>query len=298
MESVRDLREICRKKHKKGVTKPHLWATIFARRVSIYITWLIVKYTKISANQVTIWQLVVSFIGLGLLCFANPWIGLLGALLLHLGYIFDNVDGEIARYRKSQSINGMFLDFVNHEIIIPGTFGCLAFHYFFLTGSKLYFGLGLGIIFIRINPVGKARQTTINYLIKKRKSPTYDISNYQFNNKGASSANSINSALGASTQSVLKKLRKVLGEFFSYPNDVIIVSALILIELIAGNTIYGRFSLILFTIYFACNFILDVYVHLKNKVPERELLNYVQACVEIANKFKPVETNANDLSEQ
>lgn len=286
MENIKELREICIKKHKKGVTKPHLLATLFARRVSIYITWLIVKYTKISANQVTIWQLVVSLIGLGFLCFANPWIGLSGALLLHLGYIFDNVDGEVARYRKTQSINGMFLDFVNHEIIIPMTFGCLAFHYYFLSESIYYFSLALFIILCRINPVGKARQTTINYLILYRHSPSYDISEYTKNNENISTTGSESQLKHNRTIDKIRKIRKLAAQFIEYPNDIIIILVLILSELITKDIGIGKIFLVILVIYLIGNFILDLYIHLKNNVAERDFYRYAEAFLEIGNGVK------------
>lgn len=177
------------------------------------------------------------------------------------------MDGEVARYRKTQSINGLFLDLVNHIIISPMVFVSLSFHFYFSTGFILYFVLGIANIVFTFPSLASARYSAINYLIVKRRSPTYDVSTYQFNNKKASSTDSINSPLGGRMKSVLTKSRKIMGEFFSYPNDVIIVSALILTELITGNTLFGRLSLTLFTMYFAGKFILDTYVHLKNKVP-------------------------------
>ena len=224
MESIRELKEICRKKHTKGVSKPHWWATFFARRVSIYITWLIVRYTNISANQVTIWQLISSLIGIGLLCFANTWIAFVGVLLLHLGYVFDNVDGEVARYRKSQSINGMFLDFVNHNVIIPFTFSCYSFHLFFASGELLYFITGLIAVLCGINPVGAARQTVIYFLIKKRKSPTYDFTCYnqqEANKNFNSDPPKIDNS--KKIKNIIKYIRSFISNILDYPNDIILL---------------------------------------------------------------------------
>lgn len=281
MESIKELRETCRKQHRRGVTKPHWWATLFARRVSIYITWIIVKKTKISANQVTIWQLIASLFGMALLCFANAWIAFAGSLFLHLGYIFDNVDGEVARYRKTQSINGMFLDFVNHAVIIPMTFGCLAFHCYFLTGSISYFVLGIVIILFRNGPIGKARLTTVRYLVEKRRSPTYDIRNYQNSVRTKSSATLYDQQPRGGIKGLVKNIRKAIRRVLNYPNDLIVISAIVLIELVSHKPVFGILFLIFYGIYLVGDFILDVYVHLRNQVPEREFYNYVNSCSEI-----------------
>lgn len=283
MEAIAKLKEICRKKHKKAVTKPHWWATLFARRVSIYITWFIVKYTKISANQVTIWQLIASLFGLGLLCFSNTWIALIGTFFLHLGYIFDNVDGEVARYRKSQSINGMFLDFVNHEIIIPLTFGCFSFHLYFSTGALIYFGLGIAIILCCMNPVGKARQTIIYYLVEKRNSPTYDFANYQNNESSTTLSGNIASQNGINN--LIKKTRKIVSKILDYPNNIIIITILLFVEIVTYDIFCSRLFTFFLAFYLFSSFILSLYIHLKNRVPERDFRNYIAACVEIKEKL-------------
>lgn len=286
MESIKELREICIKRHKRGITKPHWWATLFARRVSIYVTWFIIKYTKISANQVTICQLITSLAGLASLCFANVWIAFTGTILLHLGYIFDNVDGEVARYRKAMSINGMFLDFVNHEIIIPMIFGCLAFHYYFLSGLEIYFALGLITVFCKINPIGKARQITIDYLIQKRNSPSYNISNYEpTTDSQKCSLNISTSAFNGDVFSKIKYLRKETKKIFEYPNDVVIVSIIIFIELATGNVMVGKLFSSVYAIYLVFSFITDLYVHLLNNVVERDFNGYIKAALEIDEKI-------------
>jgi hypothetical protein len=289
LESIKELRKICIKKHKKGVTKPHIWATLFARRVSIYITWLLVKYTKISANQVTIWQLVVSLVGLGFLCSPDVSAAFVGILFLHLGYIFDNVDGEIARYRKSQSINGMFLDFVNHEIIIPLIFSCLSFHLFFTTGEFIYFALSILLLIARNNPVGKARQIMIYYLIEKRNSPTYNISNYRYMGVQDTSSNFGNER---SSQKIIKifvkRIISTVTKTMGYPGDILIVSSLIILEMVFRTLFITKLFIIFLSIYFTFVLILEIYIHLTNRVPERDFGIYVDACVEIKSKEKKI----------
>ena len=290
METIKELRKICIKQHKKGVTKPHIWATLFARRASIYITWLLVKYTKISANQVTIWQLVVSLIGLGFLCSPDLSAAFVGILFLHLGYIFDNVDGEIARYRKSQSINGMFLDFVNHEIIIPLIFGCLCFHLFFFTGEILYFGLSILLIVGRGNPIGKARQILIYFLIEKRDAPTYNYSNYQTNDKNKDKKeNSIHLSRKIITKKEIKAsvktLAKIITEISRYPSNILVVTLLLVVELVIKDVFFSELFTIIMASYYVTSFILALYIHLINRIPERDFIKYINACKEINSKI-------------
>ena len=279
MESFKEFKNRI-KKSQVNYTSPW-YARRVIRKFSPYITKVLVTRTNVSANQVTIWQFIASLMGLGLLCFASPWIAFSGALLLHLGYIFDNVDGEVARYRKSQSINGMFLDFVNHEIIIPMIFGCLSFHYYFLTQSPFCFALGISIILFESGPVGHARFTTIRFLIKKRLSPTYDVRNYQIKDRAIKHTASENSKTSTGTKDFIRKLRKNINGAFAYPNDIIIISALLIVELIWSKPIIGIVFMASYLVYLAGNFLLDIYIHLKRRIPERDFYNYIEACSEI-----------------
>ena len=57
-------------------------------------------------------------IGGTLLAFGT-WYTFTGALLLHLSFVFDLVDGEVARYRKSESLTGIYLELLCHHIVNP-----------------------------------------------------------------------------------------------------------------------------------------------------------------------------------
>ena len=92
----------------------------FARRVSIYLTWLLV-HLPLTANQVT----VASFVAMlaGAVCLALPGRApLAGAGLLLIGYVLDCCDGEIARFRGQTSLRGMYLDTLAHAATIPAIF--------------------------------------------------------------------------------------------------------------------------------------------------------------------------------
>jgi phosphatidylglycerophosphate synthase len=90
------------------------WAgRLYMRRLSPYVTRMLVA-TPISANGVT-WLMIVT----GLLAaVALSFPGLLaavGALLLaQLWLLFDCCDGEVARWRKTFSPTGIYLDHLSH----------------------------------------------------------------------------------------------------------------------------------------------------------------------------------------
>jgi phosphatidylglycerophosphate synthase len=99
-----------------------------ARPLSKYITWLVLQ-TPMSANHVTTLHLVVGIIGSCALGHPLLHIRLLGCALLYFGFVLDNVDGEVARFRKQVSITGKYLDTITHVLV----------------NTLMYFGFALGV---------------------------------------------------------------------------------------------------------------------------------------------------------
>ena len=241
MESIKELRKICEKKHKKGVSQPNLYATIFIRKISIYLTWLLL-HTSISANKVTLFQLVVTLIGSLLIVPVNIYINITGIFLIQLGYVLDNVDGEIARYRKNPTVNGLYIDLFNHLVMIPAMFYCLGFHYFFASDRNYIFiiAASLGALSL-LNPTKRAIWAAIYYMTEKCGTPSYDYEHLKAKNKGATPPNKSKIGLGRFSN-LYKKLNHLI---FSYPNYMNWLSLIILMEIIFPKNV----SMLYFIIY-------------------------------------------------
>ncbi|MEE8479596.1 MAG: CDP-alcohol phosphatidyltransferase family protein [Candidatus Neomarinimicrobiota bacterium] len=106
------------------------YAKYFIRPISIWFTWFFVR-TPLSANHVTIIQEIFGITG-GVLFACGRFVH--GAIFLQLGFIMDNSDGEVARWKNQQSERGKFLDLVGHMVVIP--------FYFFGLGLGLYLQQG------------------------------------------------------------------------------------------------------------------------------------------------------------
>jgi len=118
---------------KKVIGRPNEidpYAIYIVRPISIWFTWLFVR-TPLTANHVTIIQEILGVIGAVLFGYGRfVW----GAIFLQLGFIMDNSDGEVARWKNQQSESGKFLDLIGHMIVIP--------FYFFALGMGLYLQQG------------------------------------------------------------------------------------------------------------------------------------------------------------
>jgi len=124
MESIKNLRKICQPQGEHPVYKA-------CRVVSIYFTkvFLLVGLTP---NIITALGLVLGIIG-GVFFIKQYF--LWGIISFILFRILDNVDGEVARYRKMSSSFGAWLDTLSGHLLYP--------YFFFSLGLGLYLESGL-----------------------------------------------------------------------------------------------------------------------------------------------------------
>lgn len=156
-ESIDELRKICQQ------TDRFPWPE---RRISIYITKLFLK-TSISANQVTLLDFIFGFIGAIFLFFGDPLYALIGALFLELFSIFDFVDGEVARYRKSRTTFSEFFQDLAHPLVEPLTYLALGFGLYRTLGDTFVFVIAFsGVLATYLNQ-------HIN-LLRERLLPNFD----------------------------------------------------------------------------------------------------------------------------
>ncbi|HEX3658564.1 MAG TPA: lipopolysaccharide biosynthesis protein [Pirellulales bacterium] len=92
----------------------------FARRISrpaaLPITCVILP-TGISAHAVTLIAWLVGLLAVGAFGVGTALAMVLGGLLLQLWYLLDHVDGQVARYRGTDSLDGVQLDYTMHHTL-------------------------------------------------------------------------------------------------------------------------------------------------------------------------------------
>ena len=86
-----------------------------ARPTAVYGCWLAIRL-GLSAHQVTLAALCASLgaavaIGTG---HRSLFVG--GVILAHLGFWLDHVDGQVARWRKTVSLDGVYFDYLMHHV--------------------------------------------------------------------------------------------------------------------------------------------------------------------------------------
>lgn len=121
---------------RKRIQKPYLEEEFLAwmvyRRISIYITvFLNSALPSITPNMVTLSAVLLTILSSTLPWLLGGSLGiLLAALVMHIAYVFDLVDGELARLRGQFSRVGVFLDRLITAGLVAGmaSIGACSFH--------------------------------------------------------------------------------------------------------------------------------------------------------------------------
>lgn len=112
MESIKELRRICQ--NPPDHPNPDSFLVHKAWRIfSIYLT-RILLYTPFTPDHITMLMIFWGFLVGFFFSLGTYWYMLIGAIVFEFSFILDAVDGEMARYKKTSSLRGKFLDIVAH----------------------------------------------------------------------------------------------------------------------------------------------------------------------------------------
>jgi phosphatidylglycerophosphate synthase len=227
MESIKELR---RKVAKSTVAHHPPRHDVVVRRISIYVTWLLLR-TPLTANQVTLLQILVGSAGGILLIPADHAWNLLGIFLLQFGYVLDCSDGEVARYRGQSSVRGVFLDLIGHEIVVPLMYFGLAVGEFQRSGrfEVLFFGFAAALFSLRFDI--SAMFQVINTLFLKAENPSYDFETLQH-------------ITPARTSRLATGRPSIFRVIFRYPESMNLITILLIGDWLFPQLTPGNLSLI------------------------------------------------------
>ena len=125
------LRAVCQPPEVRARKNAEHWtAELYLRHISIYLTAVLVR-TRITANGVTGLMILAGWCMSLALLIPGIWGPLLAVVLSQVQLYFDCSDGEVARWRASQSPRGIFIDMVGHhttEALIPIALGFRVFN--------------------------------------------------------------------------------------------------------------------------------------------------------------------------
>lgn len=134
-------------KELRALTQGHITFPWPDRLVSIYFTWALL-HTPITANQATLLDLLFGVVGCAFLFAGGDAHALVGGMFLLLFVIFDDVDGEIARYRQSCSKASYYLEGLCHPIMHPLKFSSLGYGLAVGFGEPWLFFVGMYVMVV------------------------------------------------------------------------------------------------------------------------------------------------------
>lgn len=114
IEIIRDIKS----KKNSTLKNDFLSSYLISSRVSPYFSGYYIS-KKIKPNSITLHMIFSGIIGAILFSFPNIYIKILGAVIIHLWFVLDCSDGEVARYTKTFSKFGKEMDYLAHLINHP-----------------------------------------------------------------------------------------------------------------------------------------------------------------------------------
>lgn len=139
---LRDVRRMTQKK------RDAWWTVLLVDPVATPLVRVTAKWTRITPNQIT-WGALV--LGLGAAaCFAMgdwQWL-ILGAVIYHLSFILDCMDGKVARLTGQGSVFGAWLDYIFDRVRVAACAVALMGGQYHRTGDIWYVWLAVAVVFL------------------------------------------------------------------------------------------------------------------------------------------------------
>lgn len=143
MPTIKELRKICQNPDDTNVDSSFRVKVL--RFFSIYITRLLIN-TPITSNQISLSTIFVIIIAAFLFSTGDRILSTLAIILIFLFMVLDCVDGEVARYKKSMSVNGLFVELLPEIIFLPILYAGITIGVFRNHESLLFLIFGVSAI--------------------------------------------------------------------------------------------------------------------------------------------------------
>jgi phosphatidylglycerophosphate synthase len=124
------------------------WTVWLVDPVAARLVWLLAPYRACTPNRITAAAFVVGLGSAGAFAGRTTWWLVAGAVLFHLSFVLDCVDGKIARLNGTGSIFGVWLDFVLDRVKVLICAVALFGGQFARTGDLAYLWAGGAVIFL------------------------------------------------------------------------------------------------------------------------------------------------------
>ncbi|TNY38737.1 CDP-alcohol phosphatidyltransferase family protein [Thermomonospora catenispora] len=137
--SLDDVRRVC-----KG--RDAWWTVFLVDPIAIRLTLVVANRTSITPNQLTAVAFALGVGAAGCFALTSPGWLMLGALLYHVGFVVDCMDGKIARLKGTGTTFGAWLDFMLDRVRDTLCALALTVGQYARTGQAAYLYAGMAIL--------------------------------------------------------------------------------------------------------------------------------------------------------
>jgi len=136
------------------------WSSFVTSPLAIVVNYVVIDFQWLTPNLITLFSFITAIISTLFIIAGGPENFIIAAILIHWSHILDCMDGQIARYRKSSSMQGSYYDKLTDQIQVTLWFASVAFAAYAQSKSVLPVFLTLiGIAFYSLR--GYTKYVTI-----------------------------------------------------------------------------------------------------------------------------------------
>ncbi|MFC4077474.1 CDP-alcohol phosphatidyltransferase family protein [Salinithrix halophila] len=124
------------------------WTVVLVDPVASRLVVPVANHTRITPNQISVLAFLVGIFSAYFFYLGDPTSLVTGAVLYHISFILDCMDGKVARLKGNGSVFGMWLDYMLDRVrVVITSFAMMAGQYV-QTGEAIYFVLAFLIVFL------------------------------------------------------------------------------------------------------------------------------------------------------
>jgi phosphatidylglycerophosphate synthase len=160
------------------------WSSFVTAPLAILFSYAVADIKGVTPNQITLLSFLTAVLSALFIIAGGSTNFLIAAILIHLSHVFDCMDGQIARYRKTSSASGSYFDRVTDQIQVMIWFGAVGYAASLQSSTVLPVFLSLiGVAFYSLR--GYVKYVAIHVEMSRDHSYLEKIAqNVQVNKKG------------------------------------------------------------------------------------------------------------------
>lgn len=103
------------------------WSSFVTSPLAIVLNFIVVDFKWLTPNLITLISFITAIIATVFIVLGGYQNFIIAAILIQLSHVFDCMDGQMARYRKTTSVVGCYYDKLTDEIQVALWFGAIGY---------------------------------------------------------------------------------------------------------------------------------------------------------------------------